>query len=233
MPYFQGSNKPPIDRLTSIYHDVEATLLTTFEELDQFPWRAKTRYWGAWTVAAGKNPLWPNGNGRRIFAYLKDCPALPQILEWLAGCGHSTLAVVDGVDRTLLQKMSAPTLRFERERLDMSLVAKQCDMAVLHGTHGTTASILAAGKPIMQLPIFLDQGLLAHAVHRMGAGAQAAANNSKAAIAELEKLVSSPAFGVAAQRFATKYAGFDPIEATEQLLDEVERVLRLDGRTLN
>ena len=152
--------QPPLERVTRIYFDVDAMLLTTFAELDHFPWRPPSRYLGAWTVAPGKAPQWPDGTGRRVFAYLKDSPAVPELLAWLARSGHPTLAYVDGVDAKKLERANSPTMRFERERLDTARVAWECDVAVLNATHGTTASVLIAGKPVMLLPIFLEQGLI-------------------------------------------------------------------------
>ena len=215
----------PIDRLTQIYRDVEMVLLTTFEELDHYPWRKGGEFWGPCTIASGKAPDWQCAKGCRIYAYLKDCPALARILEWLAGSNHSTVAYVDGVDRKLLARFSNSSIRFERERINMELAGKECDVAILHGTHGSTAAMLLAGKPVMQLPIFLEQGLLAHAVCRMGAGAQAPATNPDEAISQLNKVISVPEYGAAARRFAAKYAQYNPLEASERLLDKVEGAL--------
>jgi hypothetical protein len=228
----RGLGESHIDRVTQIYADVHATLLTTFKELDHYPSRGPAEYWGAWTVAPGKPPQWPPGTGRRIYAYLKDCPAVPHVLDWLARAGHPTLAYVDGVDRKSLDKIRAPTLRFERERLDMARVAGECDLAILHATHGTTASILIAGKPVMLLPIFLEQGLMGHAVCKLGAGEQAPAFEPERATDELAKVIASDAYAAAAQRFAAKYAGYDSHDANERLLGRIEQVLAQATATL-
>jgi UDP:flavonoid glycosyltransferase YjiC (YdhE family) len=162
---------------------------------------------------------------------LKDCAVLPYVLEWLAQSGHSTL-VYTSADRKSLERAHAPNLKFERERLDMSIVAKECDVAILHATHGTTSSILIAGKPVMLLPIFLEQGLMGHAVCQLGAGTQAPASHREQAIAELEKVVSSQAYAASAKQFASKYAGYNPVDANERLLDRIDEVLSLPTNAL-
>jgi hypothetical protein len=68
--------------------------------------------------------------------------------------------------------------------------------------------MLLAGRPLMLLPIFLEQGLMAHAVCGMGAGAQAPAANPEGAVAGLEKFVAEvETYGAAARVLRINMAG--------------------------
>ena len=98
-----------------------------------------------------------------MFAYLRDCPALGRVLRWLAGSGCPTIACVETADGKLLAEVEGPTFRVERERLEMGRVAAECDLCVCHAPHGTTSAMLSAGRPVMMLPVFLEQGLMARA----------------------------------------------------------------------
>jgi len=92
--------------------------------------------------------------------------------------------------------------------------------------------MLLAGKPMLLLPIYLEQRLLADAVQRMGAGLWASFDNGAAAVAvagftqisqELGRTQASPL--QAARSFAQRYAAFDPTEANERLLCTLEQLI--------
>jgi UDP:flavonoid glycosyltransferase YjiC (YdhE family) len=107
----------------------------------------------------------------------------------------------------------------------MTAVAKQCDLAIHHAPHGTTAAMMLAGIPSLLLPIYLEQGLMGHALCRLGAAEQIPVTHPDAAIAALQKLLESDRYTTAAQRFAQKYADYDPRLANEHLLDDIEDLL--------
>ena len=92
----------------------------------------------------------------------------------------------------------------------MEQAAAECDLGILNGNHATTLAMLLAGKPLLQLPIFLEQELNARATAALGAGVFLTPGNDARLAAELEKVLEQECFTTAAQGFAARYAGFDP-----------------------
>ena len=118
--------------------------------------RGEVEYRGPWSLAGGEPPVWPAGSGKRIYAYLSAFPGLPKVLHALRRTGCPTI-VFGGFDARLRDQFASPNIRFETQRLDLKEVAAQCDLAVLSGGQATTLAVLLAGKPILQVPLFLEQ----------------------------------------------------------------------------
>ena len=107
----------------------------------------------------------------------------------------------------------------------MRHAAAECDLAVLHAGQGATAAMLLAGKPILLLPLVLEQRLTADAVVRLGAGERAAANDPAAVGQKLDGMLASDHYTAAARSFAAKYADFDPAAQVERMARRVEELL--------
>jgi len=214
----------PLPRVASLYHPAEEHLLVTFPELDHYGTRPGVRYWGAWTSGFGKTFEWPGGSRPRIYAYLKPFRELPTLLALLARSGSATVIYSDGISPPLQQQFSAPTVRFESEPLDMAQVACECDLAIMNGNHGTAVALLLAGKPSLQIPIHVEQSLLATAMMRMGAALGASPDSTAEIEQQLARLLSSDLCRSAAQQFATRYAGFDQQAAINAIVARLEQL---------
>jgi len=216
---------PLLDHMTQMYAEADDTFLVTFKELDHYQDRPASKYWGAWAQTSGKAPEWPQGSGPRIYAYLKPFPALPHLLRMLTQLKHPAVVFVDGLDAKLREQFSAPNIHFEQRPLDLKLVSRQCDLAILNAGHGTTVSMLMAGKPILQLPIYLEQGLMARAMCQYGVGMDASPKQPRQIAERLQAMLRSDRYTEAAEQFATRYADFDPQRSIEGMLDRVEELL--------
>lgn len=165
-------------------------------------------------------PAWPDGDGKRIYAYLKRFAALPAVLSALARRANPTLVYVDGVEKAIRRKFESSTLRFEDRPLDLNRVGAECATAVINPGHRTTSAMLLAGKPVLQLPLFAEQRLMAAAVCRLGAGEVASAKAASADEIEqkLDALLTTDRYTGAAPAFASRHSDFDPQARRELML---------------
>jgi UDP:flavonoid glycosyltransferase YjiC (YdhE family) len=213
-----------IDRVSRLYHPIDETFLLTFQELDCYPRHGDAIYWGAWSAGLGVPPRWPPGRGQKIFAYLKPFPALAQLLAAVNGLPNPILIFAPGIDPRLRDQCRNPTVRFVDQPVEMAQAARECDLAILNGTHATTVAMLLAGKPALHIPIFLEQAINARAAERLGAAVTASPNEPKQIIDALRSLLSRDQFAKAAQTFAARYAAFDPTIQIQRLVDRAEEL---------
>jgi UDP:flavonoid glycosyltransferase YjiC (YdhE family) len=225
----QAHGRPPLARLSEFYAEADETILATYREFDHFGPRPETRdpvrYWGHWPYAPGIRPRWPEGHGPRIYAYLKPFATLEHVLGQLRQLGHPTLVFAGGIGRALQERFAGPTLRFENQPLDLRVVAEECDVAVLNAGHGTAVSLLLAGKPGVQLPLFTEQVLFAQLVEKHQLGRNADVRDPRKIRAALTDVLHNPLYRTSAKEFATRYAQFKPGEQISEIVDRLEGLI--------
>lgn len=102
-----------------------------------------------------------------------------------------------------------------------SRVLKDAALTIAHCGHGTTLKSLAAGVPIVCVPMGRDQLDVAARVAASGAGVRVRGGRSSAITAATRRVLEDPAFRTAARRMADAIAG----EAEPDLAaDEIEQL---------
>jgi spore coat polysaccharide biosynthesis predicted glycosyltransferase SpsG len=216
---------PGIKQVTDLFA-TEPIALRTFKELDPYQERAGGNYFGTWVNPIGRQPVWPKGPGKKLFLYLKPFPVLPSLLASLIDRNVPTIAYVEKVGRRLQAKFDSPSLRFVHAPQDMNRIAKECDVAILNGTHNTSANLLLAGKPALHLPLYLEQYLTTRNIERLGAGVGCPTLKIEDIGAKLEMLLTSDSISEAARAFAARYASMTAGEQTQRLVRFIEDALK-------
>lgn len=214
----------PIKYLYELF-DVDIRVLLTFPELDHYPERKKEDYWGITPLQTGVVPDWPNGSGKRIFAYLKFFDNLFYLLEALHKTDCSVVIYMRNVPKEIQNKYDCKNIKFNQKPLDMNHVSQEADAVICHAGHGTVASMLLAGKPMLLLPFHLEQMVTAKNIAKLGAGVIASMNKTGEMIEKLKLLLNDESLSENARLFANKYAAFDPNQTADRLVKLVEKQL--------
>jgi hypothetical protein len=219
--------QPLLDHLHQLF-ECDETFLITVPELDHFERRgraAQQPYWGSLASAShGQAPQWPDGSGPALFVYLKsDYRALGEVLKALReiraaggaqpGPGGAmkpgpwrVLAYIPGLNAATVAAASGPGLRIMVDPLDMQAVCRDCDAVLCQSGSGTVATALHAGKPVLMLPMHMEQLLFARRVQALGAGLYLTEDRIAQLPALLQRLAAQPGFGDAARAFARRHA---------------------------
>lgn len=214
-----AQDQPPLNSVGALFKRVDANCLATFPELDHYPDRTEGEYWGTWSDVHGAQPDWPDKPGARIFAYLKPHRALVKLLDHLAAMPARTLAYIGGEFDG--RRWNGERMRVSTRPLDIDTVSRQCDLAILHAGHGATAAMLLAGRPLLQIPIHIEQYHNAQRTVQLGAGLQAPLGDAESFATALERMLNESSFSDQARAFADRHADHDP----HRTLDSLARFL--------
>lgn len=220
-----------LEKLADLFAVAEDALLG-FPELDHYLGRDPARYWGmVHSPPCTRTLPWPEApGGKRIFAYLRaEHPRCRDLIDALGACGHSVILCLPGVQ----ESSHPPNIRLSSQPLDLQAMTAEADAALVYGGISTATAFLCAGKPVLCVPMFLEQYLLGARIQRLGAGLVIRAEEQSADFAAaLGRLVGDPELATGAARFAAKYAGFTQETVVANLAARVEELIQMDsGRT--
>jgi UDP:flavonoid glycosyltransferase YjiC (YdhE family) len=212
-----------VEHITQLFQRTDANLLATYPEMDHYPDRVNGDYVGPWGELPGLAPDWPEGEGPRVFAYLKPMESLSYLLSYIRGRGWPAIVYAPGAERVTSQ-FAARTLRVVERPLDIRQVAATCDLAILNAGHNATLRILLNGKPVLAQPLSGEQHLVAENVERLGAGLNVLPNQPDTSLAALERISSENHFRTAAETFANRYVDIDEGAIVGETVERLERL---------
>lgn len=199
--------QPPLPSIAALYNQDVLPLLTTLPELDHFLERKNGHYVGLPSSPPGATPEWPDIPGPRIYAYLKPFKTVESVLAQLRDSGMPTIIVSDGIPEELRRRYSCQSLKFSKRALDLNQVTETCRIGISNANHGTLAHFLLRGIPVLLIPLFLEQEILASNVVKHNTGLSTSIHDVSKLNAALRRLLEDPAYGKAAQEFAARHAG--------------------------
>jgi UDP:flavonoid glycosyltransferase YjiC (YdhE family) len=202
--------QPQMDRLQDLF-DCDETFLVTVPELDHFEHRARTpgqKYHGSLASAShGKPAHWPNGTGPAVFAYLKsEYRGLGEVLKSLKTGPWRVLAYIPGLTQATVAEVSGPNLRVLVDPVDMDEVCRSSEAVLCQSGSGTVATVLHAGKPVIMLPMHMEQLLFARRVQALGAGIYLTEDRLDQLVTTVQRVIERPSFAEAARSFARRYS---------------------------
>lgn len=225
-----GCGKSPLPALQHLF-DLKENFLCTLPELDHYPMRGQSRYWGpVFDTEMGESVAWPIAadTDKRLLVYMephhRDFPAL---MEAIAALDLVALVCAPGISDGLRNKYTSQRLIISNKPLKFSPLIDRCDLVVCHGGHGTAAGMLKAGLPLLLFPNHLEQFLLASQVKAMGAGELVNLENPAPNLTELlPSILANKALRQNAQAFSKKYASQTSSLQLQSIVNRIEEIAK-------
>ncbi len=149
--------QPALQGLGHIYGQADHEMLATWPALDQFGARPASTYLGVEALQGGAAPVWPPGEGVKVFGYLQVFPAIEQFLSDMLAANVCALLVVRGLPQAVRQKFASDRIRFSDELVNLPQVTDQAAWVVHHGNHSTMSTFLLSGTPQLLIPRHQEQ----------------------------------------------------------------------------
>ena len=225
---------PALERLADLFQTRE-DFLCTFPELDHYGTRETSGYWGPRVrFDRGTDIDWPQGEGKRIFVYVKtDLPQLDALIDVLRASPHRIVAFIPGLDENRQARLAGRKRILADRPVKLDRFLKSCDLIVCHAGEVATGALMY-GVPGFLFPTHYEQYITARRLQQIGAAGwiPSAATAAEVALG-FAQLTGEPGYAAAARTFAKRYAVFSPSEQRRRIVVRIGELLRERGAILS
>jgi UDP:flavonoid glycosyltransferase YjiC (YdhE family) len=202
------------------FFDTDLDLLTTWPEIEHYPQRTGARYWGPiLSRLPGKAPDWRIGSAPRAFAYL-NYRKLEVVLQAIESSGVDALVYCPGAPEIITNRFANAHIKFSKEIYAFDRVLVEAAVLICHGNFGTVWEGLLHGKPMVCLPVHVEQSIATQRLVEFGVAIQPGSDMTVGSIKDaLLRLLIHPEYRTAAQRVALKYQHHNASAHLDGLVD--------------
>ena len=175
---------------------------------------------------------WPNKPGTKVLCYLTLTDRRYDFLWQALHMQGANVLVVSpaGIDWVCESTRGWGVTVIQRP-VRLTNLLPECDAVIGHGGMGLTSMALHAGKPLMLLPLQLEQGLLAYQLAQRGLAISTLNHLNKAQVqARVTQLLQDVALQLRAVRLSARYPGFVPHTAIDRVVTKLLGGSNLDSK---
>ena len=215
----------PLTHLTDLFAGVNQVIVSVpaLAHYDGYP--PGTCFVGpSYAGDKGVVPVWPEGIGQRVFAYLAPTHhEFAALMAVLKARPLRALVYARGLSPEAAARLGGPGLRLESQPLHMDTVVADADLVISHGSLGTVTAAALAGKPQLALANHMEQYMVGRRMAMAGVGQVVAPRSQGNPYAQLlATLLDRPEATAAAQALAQQLAGQTPLQTAERLVNQLE-----------
>jgi len=223
--------RPEITYISDLYR-ADRTILTVAPDFDMY---ASQRHDADYICqmdapASAPTPQF-SSNRKKVVAYLNHAhPQLDLILQGLAQSNTEVFVVCARCDEQKLAALASPTFHYSQQPVNLQALMQQADLMINHGNSGSSQMCIMQGKPLLTLPIHLEQLQTSLTVHQLGLGRLMQKPESAA---QLATTIANMAEGTALQNnvraYATRNQSLTRSAFSVTIADQCDAVLQTTG----
>lgn len=200
--------------------------LCMFRELDHYPKRPETPYYGPlYVTGTGEKIRWNNNSKKRIFSYIVPAPpSFMAVMECLRAAPpeFESVMVNKELSPMMIEKLQTPRLRILTKPVKLDELLKDCDVAITNANPALGSALMMAGVPALMLPLHIEQHMYARAAGRAGIGLSLVGNIKPPDITrKIKEILGNEKFRRDTRALSQKYKEYAPEKTAAGIAKEI------------